>query len=511
MYSYRKGKLAVRKDAPSDDAIRKLPTELPFQTNNVKVGEPMPPDKDKCNETEKMESPQADTTVNDTLVNSKAILDAAPGTLASVEIECDLPTVKLETCEHSTYLESKHADAIPCHSSDDTVAVVDAATPSTIASALVEDASVTPALHEEQEILTNLALEQTEATLSYNWLVVVTDAATPIAIASACELPTVTHENCKLTASFDAKPTEVTPVYKLDDTVTLNDVTTLSTLASVEVKCHTSDDENYQLPTPQEPRQTEARIPYQPKDTIALLDVATTSTFATDTEERRTATKKQEKRPLPKLQIITQVNSFAKIEPEDADRDSAVSFVEKGKPTKSFQFSATLEVIRHFDKYANVQSVKDVESIDVQDSNDLDLPSMSSSLRIPDTWVIRSKSMAAGNLRAHSMVVVDSVKMVDTDQLRIAVMLKNIAYEKQVTIRYSTDNWITYNDVFAKFDTTVTANVNHYPVIDRFVAVLDTSTLQGTGANFDYAVCYKAAGVEHWDNNGGRNHKVLKH
>jgi len=89
-----------------------------------------------------------------------------------------------------------------------------------------------------------------------------------------------------------------------------------------------------------------------------------------------------------------------------------------------------------------------------------------------------------------------------------AAALRNLAVLKDVTIVYSTDNWVTTKS------TTASYSPNHWagayssaanPNADG-IEVWPFSLNVGTGATqVDYAIRYTVNGEVHWDNNGGQN------
>ncbi len=82
------------------------------------------------------------------------------------------------------------------------------------------------------------------------------------------------------------------------------------------------------------------------------------------------------------------------------------------------------------------------------------------------------------------------------------VRVRNIAFEKDIFVRYTSNYWHSYNDN----DTT------HVPNEDS--AIHDTFTFQisvdpaGT-PDVEFAICYKVQGQEFWDNNQGQNFKLI--
>lgn len=80
------------------------------------------------------------------------------------------------------------------------------------------------------------------------------------------------------------------------------------------------------------------------------------------------------------------------------------------------------------------------------------------------------------------------------------VLVKNIEFHKQVTIRYTLDCWKTSNDVEACY----LSNSNDGES-DRFSFTL---ALPRSYKEMEFAVCYKTGSAEYWDNNFNRNYKV---
>ncbi|KAJ1344013.1 hypothetical protein BSLG_001153 [Batrachochytrium salamandrivorans] len=128
-----------------------------------------------------------------------------------------------------------------------------------------------------------------------------------------------------------------------------------------------------------------------------------------------------------------------------------------------------------------------------------------------ETWRIVAKNLPThSQFRGHS-VVLDHVDMDTHDLVRIVVLTRNLAYEKHVSVRCTTDGWKTFHDISAKFQSTVTPTMGEYKGVDRFWAIINLTTEFGTSAttgSIEFAICYKSLGVEYWDNNGSCNYKL---
>lgn len=82
---------------------------------------------------------------------------------------------------------------------------------------------------------------------------------------------------------------------------------------------------------------------------------------------------------------------------------------------------------------------------------------------------------------------------------QIRAVVKNLAYEKIVKVRYTLDNWNTYQDANMSY-----VNSN-YGVNGELWAVdldLDQNNLDG----FQFCICYEVNGQTYWDNNFGANY-----
>ncbi|EGD77191.1 hypothetical protein PTSG_08284 [Salpingoeca rosetta] len=89
-----------------------------------------------------------------------------------------------------------------------------------------------------------------------------------------------------------------------------------------------------------------------------------------------------------------------------------------------------------------------------------------------------------------------------TPYLFFIVRVLNLAFEKSVIIRYTTDGWRSHHDVHADY-----LPGSSDPSSDRFYANLSFPTAPGSGC-IEFAIRYLTDGKEFWDNNDGHNYKV---
>lgn len=77
---------------------------------------------------------------------------------------------------------------------------------------------------------------------------------------------------------------------------------------------------------------------------------------------------------------------------------------------------------------------------------------------------------------------------------------KNLGYDKEITVRYTTDNWATYHEVNAQYEPYST---EYGQEKWKFFVYGDFSN-----QTIEYAVRYKVNGQTYWDNNFGDNYKL---
>ncbi len=85
------------------------------------------------------------------------------------------------------------------------------------------------------------------------------------------------------------------------------------------------------------------------------------------------------------------------------------------------------------------------------------------------------------------------------------VAVKNISFCKEVFIRFSFDKWETWRETQAAF-----YKQEETREIDYFVFVVsEKAACSNSQWKLDFAICYKVAGKEYWDNNNQQNYEVL--
>ncbi|MBW7474487.1 CBM21 domain-containing protein [Paenibacillus oenotherae] len=90
------------------------------------------------------------------------------------------------------------------------------------------------------------------------------------------------------------------------------------------------------------------------------------------------------------------------------------------------------------------------------------------------------------------------------NQVHFTAFVKNLAFTKNVTFRYTTDNWQTYQDVSASYDSAATNSSNALELWKVTVPI--SSTVQ----NVKFSASYTVNGVTYWDNNLGLNYELTR-
>jgi hypothetical protein len=87
--------------------------------------------------------------------------------------------------------------------------------------------------------------------------------------------------------------------------------------------------------------------------------------------------------------------------------------------------------------------------------------------------------------------------------LKVDVLVKNIAYVKQVAIVYTTNNWATFQNAFGVFQTSFPPATSPHQVNAELWEIVAPVGIGKTG---QFAVFYVVSGSTYWDNNFGLNY-----
>ena len=95
--------------------------------------------------------------------------------------------------------------------------------------------------------------------------------------------------------------------------------------------------------------------------------------------------------------------------------------------------------------------------------------------------------------------IVDDKDMTISGTIRVA----NVAYHKLVVVRYTTNGWLSSEDVVASY----VQNSNDGPT-DRFSFTVNVPKYFAVGQRLEFALMYAAGGATYWDNNYGKNYVI---
>ncbi len=87
--------------------------------------------------------------------------------------------------------------------------------------------------------------------------------------------------------------------------------------------------------------------------------------------------------------------------------------------------------------------------------------------------------------------------------LHVGVLVQNIAFEKQVAIVYTTNNWRTFQNAFGTFLQKLTSTSPPHQLSTESWEIVAPV---GVGATGQFAVFYNVGGTTYWDNNFGLNY-----
>lgn len=97
--------------------------------------------------------------------------------------------------------------------------------------------------------------------------------------------------------------------------------------------------------------------------------------------------------------------------------------------------------------------------------------------------------------------------------LRIYTDVRNIAYTKEISLVYTTNNWQTVNYANFNFANTYGFGGSNYslnPTSKNFEKWTVMVSLPTAATTVKYAIRYKVNGTEYWDNNFGKNYLIRR-
>jgi len=125
-------------------------------------------------------------------------------------------------------------------------------------------------------------------------------------------------------------------------------------------------------------------------------------------------------------------------------------------------------------------------------------------IEVPMTAVIGPNVLACGVVPGSDSLSASQSGFVDGQgNLNVGVLVKNIAYVKQVGIAYTTDNWLTFQNAFGIYKQWFPPLSTPHQLNAELWNILAPV---GVGATGQYAVFYTVEGTTYWDNNFGLNY-----
>jgi len=128
-----------------------------------------------------------------------------------------------------------------------------------------------------------------------------------------------------------------------------------------------------------------------------------------------------------------------------------------------------------------------------------DFPSLTPTLEFTDLLPC-SQQESVSALNDHA-VHLESI-MLRSPLVFCTIKVSNICYQKKVFVRVSSNNWQTYTDIEASY-----LQGSSDGLSERFYATIGMPNYSFC-KTLQFAVCFDGNGVQHWDNNSGKNYEI---
>jgi len=89
------------------------------------------------------------------------------------------------------------------------------------------------------------------------------------------------------------------------------------------------------------------------------------------------------------------------------------------------------------------------------------------------------------------------------------VRVKNVAFEKKVFVRFTNNNWLTYEDFPATYVPVTGSSPLTPQPYDTFAFEVSLPSSIIEAENMHFAVCFQAGAEQFWDSNNGENYEVI--
>lgn len=87
------------------------------------------------------------------------------------------------------------------------------------------------------------------------------------------------------------------------------------------------------------------------------------------------------------------------------------------------------------------------------------------------------------------------------------VKVKNIAFNKEVIVRVTWDDWKSQQDIFCTYNKAYGPVTCSHVVFDTFSFKI---TLPPSSKRLEFCICFRTDSQEYWDNNDGKNYTITK-
>ncbi|KAI9319637.1 putative phosphatase regulatory subunit-domain-containing protein [Dichotomocladium elegans] len=174
-----------------------------------------------------------------------------------------------------------------------------------------------------------------------------------------------------------------------------------------------------------------------------------------------------------------------------------------GKKKKSVRFheGAHLEQVRFFLKTQAPSAIRDG-----------DPPSRPVSIELrrinwPDKMMIRSSITTTSNAAMIRMETVQVASNCDASAITLIgrCRVANLAFQKHVVVRYTTDCWQSFHETEAMYREPIASSANTW---DRFSFQIEIGPDSSATTTLYLALRYTVNGTDYWDNNSGHNYQI---
>ncbi|KAJ3090338.1 hypothetical protein HK102_004060 [Quaeritorhiza haematococci] len=200
---------------------------------------------------------------------------------------------------------------------------------------------------------------------------------------------------------------------------------------------------------------------------------------------------------------------------------------------KSLSFSSKIERICIFARMDTPCDIAKSPRVTGEDLCDIEAPTgcvnAEKSPPVPVWSMISRSTSLVPFTEGETMVRLDTVRLVPTSSdlgsrkgkhsvaLVGSIIARNIAFEKKVTVRYTTDSWYSFSDVVASYRNSITLTMDRFEFtldVDSVFPVdatsMETSPTKEGCHPIQFAIQYIVGGSsEYWDNNSGANYEAM--